>query len=244
MNKIDVGLIVSAGKQKRFNSDIPKALVSIDGNCLLDINISILEKVCNKVYVVCSVDNEKYFSDDKYNKIVIESGLGSGDAIYKSLISLNLKEGSIIISWGDSLLNEDLCYEILSKKNYSTCIIPCVYESKPYVELIQRGCHLRVLFSKYNDKISPGYHDMSVFLCSIESLFTSLVDFVNKFFDSNSKTYKHKHGNEFEFLDIFNDTDMVASILEIDDSFKSYSFNSLSELETIIRRLHNEDKTD
>ena len=46
------GLIIAAGKQSRFESDIPKALVPYKGRRLLDINVDIMKSVCDVVYVV------------------------------------------------------------------------------------------------------------------------------------------------------------------------------------------------
>ena len=234
MKKIKYGLIIAAGKQKRFKEDLPKALVNINGNCLLDINYNNLLKYCENVFVVCSQENQSYF-DNIYNKIIIESGFGSGDAILKAFHKLQQldrfnKEDKCFIIWGDSLVNENLYRELIKCKLDNTCIIPCIYENNPYVELIQCKDNIKVLFSKYGDKISSGYHDMSVFYCSVKYLYSKLNKFYTLVYNEENKCYNHIHGNEFEFLDIFNDVDCNGKILEISKQLKTFSFNTIDEL--------------
>lgn len=237
-----IGLIIAAGKQSRFKENTPKCLASINGKCILDSTIENMNKYCDKVYVVCSNNNESYFQN--YNHISIISGLGSGDAILRAINYLtkheNIKEDdSLIIQWGDALVNETL-YNMLDSTN--ECIIPCTIEKIPYVQLIddyekinehqyKRTGKITVKFSKYNDQITSGYHDMCIFSCNILYLKKYLDEFYNKFYISNH--YNHKHGNEFEFLDVFNDTDCKAKIIKIDDSFATKSFNTVEELITL-----------
>ena len=239
MEKVDVGLIIAAGKQKRFNDNEPKALVKINDKCLLDINVSILKEYCKKVYVVCSYSNKEYFSDSKYDKIIIESGYGSGDAILKAINILNISSGNIIICWGDTLLNKSLC-DITCSNYKGISLVPCLYENCPYVRIVQKNNTLKIFFSKYGDIVVPGFHDMSLFLCNLEDLLNSLNKFNCLFYNKDENMYQHPHGNEFEFLDIFNDTKMKAHILEIDNKSRTYSFNTKEELSYILKELGNE----
>ena len=236
MQKAKYGLIISAGNQKRFKADTPKSLVIIENDtCLLDISIERLSPYCEEVYVVCSYDNEEWFDDDKYDRLVISSGLGSGDAIFKALKLLDHeKEDKVIIQWGDSLINEDL-YPILLEYDDDKCFVPCAYEDDPYVQVIQNeNDTVSVLFSKYQDTITAGFHDMSVFFCKIRILCNHLQQFCNAFYVPDKQMYSHKHRNEFEFLDVFNDTDIKTQIVEIDSSLQSYSFNTVDELKDIL----------
>ena len=242
MMKVKYGLIIAAGNQRRFKADIPKSLVIIENHsCLLDISIERLSPYCEKVYVVCSYDNEHWFDDDKYNKVVINSGLGSGDAIYKVLRMLDYKDADkVIIQWGDSLINEKL-YPIILEYDDDKCFVPCTYEDDPYVQVIEnKNGTLSVLFSKYQDTLTAGFHDMSVFLCKISILITYLEQFYNDFYVPEKNEYSHKHRNEFEFLDVFNDTDIKAQIIEIDISLQSYSFNTVDELKDILSDISDE----
>ena len=50
------------------------------------------------------------------------------------------------------------------------------------------------------------------------------------FYDDKKKSYIHKHGNELEFLDIFNDVSAHCNLLKV-DSKGSFSFNKLSDIE-------------
>lgn len=234
MNKVKYGLIIAAGKQSRFKKDTPKALITINGKCLLDITIDHLNNFCEQVFVVCSNENEHFFSNS-YNKIVIESGLGSGDAIYKAIKCLEYTSNDrVFIQWGDSIINKDL-YSYLLEIEDDKCLIPCVKEENPYVEIVQvTNNNICALFSKYGDKISSGFHDMSLFLCNIEKLYEYSSKFIKEYYDSDKKSYKHIHNNEFEFLDIFNDTNLKAHIVEIPQELKTQSFNTVEELNYIL----------
>ena len=96
------GFIIAAGNQTRFNSSVPKALSKLGNKTCLDYTISKLENICDKVFVVCSKDKENYFLN--YNIISIESGLGCGDAILKTLRKFNFNSNdSCFIQWGDSI---------------------------------------------------------------------------------------------------------------------------------------------
>lgn len=95
--KLIYGLIISAGNQSRFKSTTPKALVNLGDFNLLDINISEMKPYVDKIYIVCSYNNEFYFSNYK-NRIVIESGKGCGDAVMQALAMLH-KDSYSIIKW-------------------------------------------------------------------------------------------------------------------------------------------------
>ena len=224
------GFILAAGNQTRYKDTTPKALAKIDGRCLLDINIEILEKVCDCVYVVCSHSNKKYFSD-KYRSIVIDSGYGSGDALYKVLSTFIFdRTDQIIVCWGDTLLNYKLVAELGGSTTSS--LIPCLYEENPYVQFVFNSAMvvLKVLFSKRGDKITPGYHDMSIFLFDAKKLKAALFNFVEKYINKDNSY--NCFGGEFELLDIFNEG-FIGYLLEVDKDIASKSFNTLEELRNI-----------
>lgn len=231
--KANIGLIIAAGKQSRFNNDYPKALVSIGEKCLLDINYENMKMFCERVYVVCSFENEHYFDNTKYKKIVINSGKGSGDAVLRALKVISYDENdTIFIMWGDALIKKEL-FDITLKNFNNIALIPCIREENPYVQIKENEETVTVLFSKYKEPISEGFHDMCLFLFLIKDLFNSLLLFYKKFYNDTFKLYVHKHGKEFEFLDIFNDANMKAKILELDESYKTLSFNTIEELKNI-----------
>lgn len=228
------GLIIAAGKQSRFNSRIPKCLSKIDNKCILDSSIDNLSQYCDAVYITCSIDCLSFFSD--YDNIIsIESGKGSGDAILKSIAYIidnnNVSDDDfIIIQWGDALVNKQV-YSILLNNKYNTCTIPCTVEKNPYVQILKDDRSVKVKFSKYGDSIEEGYHDMCVFMCNIKYLYDYLKQFNNKYYFNG--LYNHKHGNEFEFLDVFNDTNCLANIIEVSDNLVTKSFNTIDELKQL-----------
>ena len=217
------GFIIAAGNQKRFKSDIPKALYKIAGISLLDRNIENLNQYCDKVFVVVSKLNYNYFKN--YNCIIIDSGHGCGDAVFHCLEQLSFnEEDTCFIVWGDSLSSKYTIKHCI--ENYSgQVVIPCVYEEDPYVSISQVGDTVSVLFSKYGEKTKNGYHDLSIFYGNCKVLFENLQKHYN--IVTSSGDYIHKHGNEMQFLDIFNDLKVPAKI--ITEYVKSLSFNTLEE---------------
>ena len=227
-----IGLVIAAGKQSRFQQQKPKCLSLINNKCILDTTIENMSHICDEVLVVCSKECESYFIN--YKHISIESGLGSGDAIYKAINYIidnyNITSNDyVIIQWGDALVNKEL-YSVLEFLP-DRCAIPCTIEESPYVQLVEFEDTISVKFSKYNDVITPGYHDMCVFSSNISYLANYLAQFFIKYFSVDH--YNHRHGNEFEFLDVFNDTDCKAKIIYVDSSLSTKSFNTVKELESL-----------
>lgn len=224
------GLIISAGRQSRFKSAVPKCLSIIDGKTLLDRNIDAMRPYCDKIYTVCSVENQNYF--DKYDKIVIESGKGSGDAVWQAIERIGCYEDDLcFIMWGDALHTEDIFAKLQS--NYrGRALIPCKWEKLPYVKVSQDKSHtLKVYFSKFHEDTREGFHDLSLFYCPMCALLNKLRQFRNKILRPDG-TYRHKHGDEMEFMDLFNETDVEAEILECND-YEDFSFNTVEELQKL-----------
>ena len=231
------GFIIAAGNQTRFNSNVPKALSKLGNKTCLDYTISRLNNVCDIVYIVCSKEKEDYFIDYK-NIISIESGLGCGDAVLKAFKKFNFNSNDkCFIQWGDSIL-EDRIYTHLKYYSYedSDINIACRFEHNPYVKLLSSNFnkHVDIYFSKYNEVHGNGLHDLSLFYGNPLRILKYCEIFCNKFFDGN--LYKHKHGNEFNFLDIMNETDIIASVVII-NKVKSYSFNTEDEYEHMLKEI-------
>jgi len=74
---------------------------------------------------------------------------------------------------------------------------------------------------------------LSLFYCNTGYLYKYLEIFANKITVNNS--YVHKHNNEMQFLDIFNETDIDGYIQEM--YINDYSFNTIDELEKIKYKL-------
>ena len=215
------GLIIAAGNQTRFDCETPKALMEYKGKTLLDINFENLEKVCDSVLVVTSFQNEFQFTG--YPRLCINSGKGCGHAVMEALKLLPLKKAdTVFVQWGDSI-NTTTLYDAMIRNFYGPCVIPCVYEDKPYVQIIQTGTDkVKVLFSKYGEQTYPGWHDCSTFYGNAKVMLKYLKKFSKFAFDLD------KHGNEMQFLDLFNETDFSGRILEL-YSYKTFSFNTMDE---------------
>jgi NDP-sugar pyrophosphorylase family protein len=224
------GLIIAAGNQSRFKDKTPKALAKFRDKTILDINIDNMSTECDKVFVVCSWHNHYYFPDD-YNKIIIDSGKGSGDAVLKALEALPLKEEDMcFIQWGDNISHDNIFYTLRTSEIYSDeILIPCVYDVNPYVQLVSIDNHIKVNFSKYGDPIEPGYHDISIFYGNASLLKYYLTLYKESICDDNTNTYKHIHNNELDFLDMFNETNIKARLLVL-DHYRDLSFNTIDEL--------------
>lgn len=205
-----VGFIIAAGNQSRFNSDIPKALSLYNGKCILDINLELMKSYCDECYIVCSKQNEKYFNYN--NKIVIDSGLGCGDAVLKALTEYVSKyrhdnNTFCYIQWGDSIQTKSV-YESI-KRNITIIQIPYYIENNPYVHLVMDDCGYyidNILFKKFNEinNIKNGCHDCSLFYGNLHYI-KSLCEVYYNTYHTKDNNYKNiGHGNEFNFLDIFN----------------------------------------
>lgn len=230
---MNYGLIICAGKQSRFKSDIPKALVNLNGEILLKRNIKAMKPYCDKIIVVCSIEKQSFFTKDillDAELKPIASGKGSGDAVWQILKNMEFKsEDRCYIMWGDSLQKQET-YSRLNREYNGVSLIPCKKEEKPYVQIKKTGefC-LEVLFSKFNEQITEGYHDLSLFLCNALELKNKLNEFHDKIVNDRGE-YSHKHGNEMEFLDVFNDTNIMADIVEFDE-FDEFAFNTVEQFE-------------
>lgn len=235
------GLIVAAGKQTRFGSDFPKALMNYEGNTLLNLNVENLSVYCDKIFVAVSEENQSFFGRGNYTKLVIDSGRGCGDAVLEALNQIDLTaEDEIFVQWGDCLL-EDSIYEMCI--NHHECskgawMIPCVEEDNPYVRVIQSSFsphEVQIQFSKYNEVTGPGFHDLSVFFGNALDMKTALINLRTQLeYTPGSRDYHHvTHGNEMLFLDVFNCTNISAIIINVGD-FQPVSFNTLEEYNNLI----------
>ena len=238
------GFIIAAGNQTRFDSDEPKALSKIGDFTCLDINIHNLGYVCDCVFVVCSEDNEKYFK--KYDRIVIESGFGCGDAVMKALKKFKFKdEDTCFIQWGDSISDYRLYKKVKKSfdfyKGYYDIIIPCEWDNNPYVRISESidSSFVSVEFSKYGEVNEAGLHDLSVFYGRASAIKFGCDAFCHNHFKLiNEYThYTHEHGNEFNFLDMLNEGNVTSTIYFTYNRYNSYSFNTIEEYKEIEKEI-------
>lgn len=110
--------------------------------------------------------------------------------------------------------------------------MPCVREEQPYVQILPHDGKVSARFSKFQEPITAGFHDLSIFYCNAIELYDKLTEFHDKIFDGEK--YVHKHNNEMEFLDVFNETDIPAQVVEI-ANYKSFDFNTVEQFEQLSR---------
>ena len=223
------GIIVSAGKETRFEGERPKTLSLYKGKSFLDRNIETLTPLCDRVVVVASKENQEWFAN--YDNIVIDSGFGCGDAVMKALVSLDVEDGDeCFIVWGDCLCQWAKTISLFCEGDAERIFVPCVWEELPYVSISAReNERLEVRFGKYGEIEGPGFHDLGFFYGNCELILNKLKEFAQKI--TFEGEYKHKHGNEMQFLDIFNETEVKGVALPM--SCKSISFNSMEELNNL-----------
>lgn len=230
-----VGFIIAAGNQSRFNSNIPKALSLYNGKCILDINLELMKSYCDECYIVCSKQNEKYFNYN--NKIVIDSGLGCGDAVLKTLTEYESKYGYndstyCYIQWGDSIQTRSV-YESIKPNVKYPIQIPYYIEDNPYVHLVMDNYNFihRVLFKKFGeiDNIKNGCHDCSLFYGDLYYIKNLCEIYYNTYYIKNNNYKNIGHGDEFNFLDIFNiiSVNGIGRLVEKDIPI---AFNTIEEL--------------
>lgn len=229
------GFIITAGKQTRFNYPIPKALASYNGKPILVHNIELMNKYCDDIYVVCSENNFKYFNSFKnLNLIILKDNLGCGDAVAKALdyAKPGTHDAKCIIQWGDIIQTKDV-YDSLDFNDNSWKIqVPCYEEKNPYVNLeMDVSWNIKkVLFSKFNEIENNiiGYHDCSLFYGNYYNIYNNCLDYMTIFRKKDG--YKDiGHGNEFNFLDIFNQV-CLSGYGKLVNGEIPKSFNTLEEL--------------
>ena len=238
-----IGFIMAAGEQCRFWDKTPKALACIDGRRILDINLELMRKYCDECFVVCSNNNKNWFIE--YNRIVIDSGLGCGDAVARALDKYIYrykpdKDTQCFIQWGDSIQTEDVYNSIDFSYTYDSIQIPYYEEKNPYVHLIMCNNRIcKILFKKYGeiDNIENGCHDCSLFYGNIYYIYNECIKFMNSCFKSCRESedlnyyanFNPKHGLEFNFLDIFNDV-KTTGIGRLVNKNIPKAFNTVEEL--------------
>lgn len=211
----------------------------INGEPMLDINIRNMQTVCDEVFVVCSNSNRHLFTN--YKTLTIQSGYGCGDAVWRAIGKLIMLRGIIkkddlcFIQWGDCFHDTSI-YSVIKNAYNGKIVIPCVYENNPYVQIVPDEDSVKVLFSKYKEPITAGWHDLSLFFGNVCDLMIHLNDFQESIWSDELQKYTHQHGNEFTFLDVFNETPIKAEVLEI-KNYTTKDFNTVEEYEQMISKL-------
>ena len=145
-------------------------------------------------------------------------------ALQKLLSRLKLSD-TVLIQWGDAYNELNVYFDAIHRFT-GEVVVPVQWEENPYVRIVEGPYTIKAEFSKYGEVDGPGYHDMSVFYGfaypMLEALQKCMLEKLNY----------SKHGNELQFLDIFNCTDIEAVICDEEDA-QSFSFNTLEEYSKI-----------
>lgn len=240
----NIAIILCAGNQTRFNSDIPKPLVEYKGTTLLEYNINQVKDLVDYIFIVTSKEKYSYFekfNTDQVKVFSIKSGIGSGDGIYHALEiindfpNLNNEDAKTLLMWGDSIQNTEILSQTLNSINESYISLPVYLENKPYVEfkLDQMLYVLDICYSKNGDKISDrGFHDYCLFGFHKNFCFNLLNNYVIKYYNKVENNYNTKN-KEFEFLSVMTEYKKSAKIFQI-FNVKNNSFNTIEESQQIL----------
>ena len=235
------GVILAAGKQTRFFSDLPKSLMVLKDNItIIDHNVEILKDNVDKIFVIIERGNTDLFFKTVKNKtsvqfIEIDSGFGCGDAVLK-VLSLLTKWYPIfkdcILIWGDSIQNKKLFKDLIKEYN-DIFTMPVCKEKNPYVHFQFNSEKIeKVVFTKYdNIYIDEGYHDQSIFMFDIMTIANKLNILKEIVWNIAARTTRN---GELLFLDIFNYekvNDIKAKVFVSKN--QSLAFNTYEEYEKI-----------
>lgn len=224
-NKTPTGIIIAAGNQERFKSNMPKFLMPYKDTNVLKINIQYMQNHCDRVYVFTNFKN--YYKVATMTRcmqnvevIYIYSGNGCGDAVIQSLLTLKHIKNAII-KWGDAIHDDDAYYNCFDYNNNSVQI-PAEYTKNPYTSIIANDKNIIQDINFNNNKNEYGWHDLSIFY----------IGDVKSFINQNKNWSVTKQPVIFlkELVNYKNDAVLIKTKLI------SKSFNTLSEYKSIVNK--------
>ena len=248
-----VGIILAAGNQKRFLSDIPKPLVSLVDETILETNIKTMRHYVDQIYVAVNP-----FTQFLYRKVIddylgvdllpIFSGKGCGHAAMNALERIKDYRYAIMI-WGDSIQNQYEIYNQMVDRNpLGKIFVPIVSEQDPYTNFNfeQESSTIKSVDFKKFGEVHPGtmgWHDLSIFYFDTRLVRILLSKLHEKYWNTFDNDYNAIHGRELTFLDIFNvglsfyGTKDFGKVIEM-EGVSSRSFNTIEEFEIIWREFN------
>ena len=228
-----LGIIIAAGKQTRFERDIPKCMMPYKQSNVLVINILTMMNACDKVVVVTSKNDalpiqetlDKYFSlNPRVEMLIIESGKGCGHAVFNALLRIFPEDGGAVIKWGDAIHDDNKYYDFVKSVDCKSDIyIPCEYVEDPYTLAEyhfddKRRIIDRFLFADEIESPCIGWHDLSIFYFPrirtfLNQIYVQYFNYENKFLKS--------------IFEMGQTIEMVTSVL------KSKSYNTVEEFDAL-----------
>lgn len=239
-----IGFIIAAGKQTRFKSETPKSLMKINDKTILEINLSYMLSKLDEVNIVIPNGETRYddFVSNNVHLIHVTSGGGCGHAVYQALCKYQSNEDYVAcIKWGDSIHMSTDIYDRMKNASVfhpNELIMPVTMEQNPYVRIYKDNDGIdHVEFSKYGEITSnSGLHDQSIFMINGNILKSHCEMFEAQFGTNDELIFNHKHGNEFTFLDLINNTGLKVECLLVSEKHNAaLPFNTLEEFEEICR---------
>jgi len=244
-------IILAAGKQTRLKAEKPKCLFKYDDEyTILEKNIEVLSKFSDGICVVVdkNADNTDIIKTVKsmyqpVHIIEIESGLGTGHAVYQALRSIKFVPITdvkhVFLTWGDSIQDEpDIIIESIRNYNFK-CTVPLKFENECYMKFLVSSStqHIVKAYRPPQGLINSGLHDFSFFMFDPIYVGILLDLYHEKYF--NGKDYNTK-SREMNFIDLFNEfglSNFANSVIIDDENISSINaFNTIEEYDEIIKR--------
>jgi NDP-sugar pyrophosphorylase family protein len=244
-------IILAAGKQTRFKENKPKCLLPYnDEMTILEKNIAVMAKYSDGICVVVdkNTDNDELIAVAKsgfypVHIIEIESGLGTGHAVYQTLKDVVMwsqhELEHVFLVWSDSIQDQpDVILETI--RNYNgKCTVPLKFEDECYMKFLvstSNHCIVRAYRPPVKE-LNSGLHDFSFFMFDPTYINVLLDLYHEKYF--NGKDYNTRSG-EMNFIDLFNEfglSNFANAVVIDDDNISSINaFNTLEEYEIIMKR--------
>ncbi len=242
--KIDA-IIPCAGRNERMNTKLPKALLKINKESVINNQIRSLSNYIRNFFIIINENKDeknKFLKriDKKYHKklFFIKSKPGSGDgmALLDGLLHINNNynyTGNIFVCWGDIYFENKKIIQLF--KNYynnkiliSSILIPLKYKKNPYVAFLidKKNKINNVLFQRRNQFVDYGYQDLGFFIINNKKIMNIL-----KYMKKNIKK-----NHELNFLDsvkILYKKKFYVKPFFLNFDPKTYSFNKLNELKSL-----------
>jgi len=238
-------IILAAGKQTRFKDEKSKCLYKYnDDLTILEKNIEVMSKysdgVCLVVNKNCNSDIITIAKNSIYPcKIIeIESGLGTGHAVYETLKEIeDLRENQHVhLMWGDSIQDQTDVIDATIDNYNGKCTVPLKFEDKCYMKFLTSSITNNII-KVYRPHLQFGLHDFSFFRFNLKYVYVLLDLYHEKYF--NGFDYNTK-SRDMNFIDLFNEFGLsnFANAVIIDDPKISSinAFNTIEEYDEIIKR--------
>lgn len=204
-------MIYSAGSNARFGGQI-KSLSPINFTLsVLQHNVYLALDHVSHVFIVIQKGDRQWYPDFNHPKVEyleIESGLGSGHAVLKSLEICPIRHEEVCVMWGDSILADaEILKELKTSDKDENFVFPVFWTRDPYVEFktfVVGHSEVRaqsVCYSRLGQTSDAGYTDRCVFKADFEHLYSALLAIHTAYWNGD---HYETPTNDLEFLSVVN----------------------------------------